>query len=92
MIVRIAGERQFRVPDSDRESLNNLDNSVVEAVEKDDQQGFRSNFQDLIDLVHDKGEPLPDDELVASDVIIPPADLSLEEAGAEFTGEGLIPD
>jgi hypothetical protein len=42
--------------------------------------------------VRDSGEPLADDELEESDVIIPPPDLSFEEARAEFTGEGLIPD
>ena len=31
-------------------------------------------------------------KLAESDVILPPRDLSLEEAKAEFTGEGLIPD
>jgi hypothetical protein len=35
---------------------------------------------------------VPDDELVVSEVIIPPPDLTFEEARAEFTGEGLIPD
>jgi hypothetical protein len=34
---------------------------------------------------------VPDDELLGSDVILPPADVSLEEAKADFTGEGLIP-
>jgi hypothetical protein len=29
--------------------------------------------------------------LVGSDVILPPPDVSLEEAKAEFTGEGLSP-
>ena len=33
-----------------------------------------------------------DDELVESDVIMPPRDVSFEEARGEFTGEGLIPD
>jgi hypothetical protein len=33
-----------------------------------------------------------DDELEGSDLILPPADLSFEEAGREFSGEGLIPD
>jgi len=32
-----------------------------------------------------------DDRLEGSDVILPPPDTSLEEARAEFTGEGLIP-
>jgi hypothetical protein len=30
-------------------------------------------------------------ELVGSDVIIPPADVSFEEAAEEFSGDGLIP-
>jgi hypothetical protein len=32
------------------------------------------------------------DELDASDVILPPPDLSFVEAGEEFTGDGLIPE
>jgi hypothetical protein len=38
------------------------------------------------------GTRVPDEELSGSDVILPPADLSFQEAGREFTGEGLIPD
>jgi hypothetical protein len=46
----------------------------------------------MLQLVESHGEPLPDDELVESDVILPHRDVSFEEACAEFTGEGLIPD
>ncbi len=92
MIVRISGEQQYRVPDSDEESLNRLDNSIVEAVENDDEQGFRSSFKEMLESVREKGEPLPEDELVPSDLMLPPEDLSLEEAKQEFTGEGLLPD
>jgi len=35
---------------------------------------------------------LGEDELEGSDIMLPPPDISLEEARAEFTGEGLIPD
>ncbi len=38
-----------------------------------------------------KGRPVGDDELIGSDLILPPADVSLQEAKAEFKGEGLIP-
>ena len=38
------------------------------------------------------GNALDNDELVESDVILPPRDISFEEAKAEFTGDGLIPD
>ena len=46
----------------------------------------------MVDLVENDCEQLPDEELAVSDVILPPPDLSFEEARAEFTGEGLIPD
>lgn len=92
MIVRISGEQQFRIPDSEEEPLNELDNLVVEAIEADDEDGFRSSFGKMHKMVRESGEPLPEDELVPSDLILPPADLSLEEAKGEFTGEGLIPD
>jgi hypothetical protein len=42
--------------------------------------------------IHANGERLDDDELVPSDLMLPPADITLEEAREEFTGEGLIPD
>jgi hypothetical protein len=38
------------------------------------------------------GELLADDELEGSDMMLPPPDISLDEARTEFTGEGLIPD
>jgi hypothetical protein len=46
----------------------------------------------MLELVARDGERLADDELVHSDVILPPRDISFEEARAEFTGDGLIPD
>ena len=33
-----------------------------------------------------------EDDLRPSDIILPPADLSYAEAGADFTGEGLVLD
>ena len=51
-----------------------------------------SRLQSLLELVRREGQPLGDDELEDSDVILPPPDLSFVEAAAEFTGEGLIPD
>jgi hypothetical protein len=46
----------------------------------------------MLSLVERDGEEVDDDELVSSDVILPPRDVSFEEACAEFTGDGLIPD
>ena len=46
----------------------------------------------MLALVRSHGRQLPEDELVPSDVILPPPDVSFEEAQAGFSGEGLIPD
>jgi hypothetical protein len=42
--------------------------------------------------VRENGEKLADDDLSPSDAIVPPEDLSLEEAKELLSGEGLIPD
>jgi hypothetical protein len=91
VIVRIATEGQFQLPDDRADRLNELDNEVVAAVEAGDQARFRELFDQMIELVRSQGEELDDDELVESEVILPPPDTSLEDARAEFTGEGLIP-
>jgi hypothetical protein len=92
VIVRIAGEGQYRFPDDEADRLNDLDNEAVAAVEAEDEARFHELFEQLLELVRTEGHALEEDDLEGSDVIIPPADLSFEEAKAEFTGEGLIPD
>jgi hypothetical protein len=92
VIVRIATESQYRLPEEAAEELNELDNQVVAAVEAGDEDRFHDLFEQLLDLVRRAGDPLGEDELEESDVIVPPPDTSFVEAAAEFTGEGLIPD
>ena len=92
MIVRIAGEGQFKLPDGDAERLNELDNQAVAAVEAGDEGQFHDLWGKMLELVRSDGQPVADDELVGSDVIMPPADTTFAEAAAEFTGDGLIPD
>jgi hypothetical protein len=92
VIVRVAGEGQYRIPDGDQDKLNELDNTAVEAVEAGDEDRFQKLWDEMLELVCRDGNELDDDELVASDIILPPRDISFAEAQAEFTGEGLIPD
>ena len=92
MIVRISGEGQFKLPDDDAERLNELDNEAVAAVEAGNEDKFQELFGQMLDLVENDGEAIADDELFESDVILPPRDVSFDEAAGEFTGEGLIPD
>jgi hypothetical protein len=92
VIVRILSEGQFKLPDDVQTQLNEIDNEAVSAVEAGDEARFRELFDKMLELVESGGEPVADDELVESQVIIPPRDLTFEEAKGEFTGEGIIPD
>ena len=92
MIVRISGEGQFDLADSEAARLNELEQPVIQAAERGDEAAYKSTFAVLLDHVRSAGTRVPDDALEGSDLILPPADTSLAEAAAEFTGEGLIPD
>ena len=92
MIVRISGEGQFRLPDEDSDRLNELDNRAVGAVEEGDETGFQELWSQMLELVSGDGNRIGDEELLESDVILPPRDITFEEARGEFTGDGLIPD
>ena len=92
MIVRLMGEGQYRVDDSLLDRLNELDSAVAQAVESSDERALWSGLQTLADAVREGGVKLDDDDLSPSDAIIPPEDLSLEEAQELLSGEGLIPD
>jgi effector-binding domain-containing protein len=92
MIVRISGEDQYELADEDAAKLNELDNAVVAIVESGREDGFADAYGALFEFVRAHGKRVADDELQGSDCILPPPDISFSEAGADFTGEGLIPD
>ena len=91
MIVRILGEGQWEVAEEHLVELNKLDEAVEKAVESGDQAMFSQSFAALLDRVRTAGERLPDDTLHDSDLILPPADASLEEVRHLLEDEGLIP-
>ncbi|MYC30934.1 MAG: hypothetical protein F4X65_12715 [Chloroflexi bacterium] len=91
MIVRILGEGQFNLPGAAIDDLNDIDNRMVDAVEAEDEKRLQSLLQEMVKLVMEKGSPLPLDELVESDLILPETDLTLEEAEHVFIGDGLLP-
>lgn len=92
MIVRIMSEGQYRLDESHHAKLDELDDLVVARVDARDQNGYVTAFSELLSFVRETGEALGPEDLEGSDFMLPPADLSFEEAGHEFTGEGLIPD
>ena len=91
MIIRITSEGQFNLPGSFVDQLNEIDNELVEAVEVADRSSYDTLLKKMLDLVRTEGSPLPVDEIVESDLILPEPDLTLEEAQVLFVGEGLLP-
>ncbi|MEU4067955.1 hypothetical protein AB0F25_37110 [Streptomyces wedmorensis] len=91
MIVRIMGEGQRTLADSHVVELNRLDDELLAEMESGDEDGFRRTLGDLLDAVRRLGEPLPDDALEPSELILPAPDASLDEVRAMLSGDGLIP-
>ncbi len=92
MIVRIMGEGQVEVGDDQLDGLNALDAEVESAVGAGDHEAFAAAFTALLAAVRGVGKPLPEDDLHDSDLILPPADASLEEVRQLLGSEGLVPD
>jgi hypothetical protein len=92
VIVRLMSEGQYRVSEKLAQRLNELDDAAIAALDSADQDELGRQLEAMWALVRDEGERLPDDEIVVSDVIIPPSDLTLEETRELFSGDGLIPD
>lgn len=92
MIVRLMGEGQWRVDDALRARLEELDLATAQAVEAGDQEALHASLEALATAVRDNGEELDHEHLVPSDSIVPPLDLTLEEARELLHGDGLVPD
>ncbi len=91
MIVRILGEGQYRLSSTYLDKLNEIDNNLVKVVESGDETKYKQLFSKMIELVKQHGQPLGDDELVESELVLPAPDTTLKEAVSMFTGDGLIP-
>ncbi len=91
MIVRIMGEGQLKVDDSHLDLLNKLDNELLAAVQAGDEEQFASRLSALLDQVRGLGEPLADDALEPSQLILPAAEASLDEVRKMLDDDGLIP-
>jgi PspAA-like protein len=92
VIIRLMGEGQYRVDEGALSELNQLDDAASAALDRGDESDLRAQLERLAERVRAVGQPLPDEELHPSDLLVPPSDLSLEEARELFSGEGLIPD
>jgi hypothetical protein len=91
VIVRIMGEGQVEVAAGDIDGLNALDTQLQTAVETGDETLYRQALTALIRRVREVGTPVPDDRLLPSDIVIPTAEISLDEVRDLVGDDGLIP-
>ncbi len=91
MIVRILGEGQYDVADDALDRLNVLDAEVETAVEAGDEAALATALDALHDAVRSAGTAHDPDSLDESDLILPPADATLDEVRELLGDDGLIP-
>ena len=91
MIIRILTEGQYDVADEALARLNQLDVTLEAAVEAGDEAAFASALAELLGGVRTVGVAHPADSLDESDLILPPADATLEQVRQMLTEGGLIP-
>ncbi len=91
MIVRILTEGQYDVSDGALDRLNQLDSDLEAAVAAGDAAAFDAALEALLDGVRTVGVPRSADSLEESDVILPPADATIDEVRQLLGDDGLIP-
>lgn len=97
LIVRLSGRGQYAggVPPTTTDDetllveLNELDNQIVALLAQTESE-LQRLLEQMAARVEAHGE-IVDGSLEASDLILPPTDLTLAEAAELFTGAGIIP-
>jgi hypothetical protein len=88
VIVRILGEGQFDVAESERATLDGLEAALNDAVEGDDDAAFTAALAAVIDEVRRVGTPVAADAFTSSDLVVPFSDASLSETKALLADTG----
>ncbi len=90
MIVRIQGEGQWEVSGHQIDELDKIDGQIVDLMGSHDQARFESLLAQMLDHVRRNGRKLSEEQLSESDLILPPADATMDEVKELFSGEGLM--
>ncbi len=91
MIIRILTEGQYDVADHALDRLNELDATLEAAIEAGDEAAFAAALTELLDGVRTAGVAHPPDSLDESDLILPPADATIDQVREMLNDDGLIP-
>lgn len=96
MIVRILGEGQLLIDETELAEINRLDDLVEAAAVANDQAALTATLTALLTELRAKGQPLPDDVIAESELILPDETATVEQI-KELLSEapeypGLIPE
>ena len=86
IVVRVQGGGQFRLSQELGSQLDSYDQKVVAAIDAGDAAAFKQTVDDVIAFVRGHGAAVPDSENVASQVVLPSDDMTLDEAKKIMAG------
>ncbi len=84
MIVRIMTDNQYRLDDAHMQTITRLDHALEDAAAKEDALQFGDLLEQLTTFIRERGQVVPDEELVVSQLVVPPPDMSMAEARKYF--------
>jgi len=92
LIVRVMDLGQFNLNIKNAKEINQLDNSLVDIVKRYNllKREFGKKLTKMLSLVVKQGKSLDQKQIVKSDIILPPSDISIDEASKLFIGEGIV--
>lgn len=90
MIVRISGTGQFEIDDAEVSRLHEIDADLTAALHAGEEDAFHRHLHEMIQSVLENSTPVPHDRVLPSEVILPPEDVTMEEAKRFFHDEGLL--
>jgi hypothetical protein len=91
MIVRILGEGQYDVEGPALSRFDELDSALEAAVDAGDEDAFAAALTELLEAVRSAGAMRPADSLAESDLILPPADATIDQVRGMLDEGGRIP-
>lgn len=102
IVVRIMGQGQYRLNSNTADKLNEIDNDLIKIIQSAPHQSgiesdglhqrFRKMLGEMTRLVTSRGKQVSASEIIPSDLILPPEDISIDGARELFEGEGLMPN
>jgi hypothetical protein len=90
VIIRILGEGQFLVPDSELAEINRLDAALEHALRSPDDD-VQPSLDALLEHVRSVGTRPPEHEILESDAVLPFADASEDDIRDMLGDDGLVP-